>query len=54
MSIRKKTKFCCTFDEILKNSIKVNTLIWLKDLPTPIVKNCTKSETVAGMHTTTH
>ena len=51
MSIRKKTKFYCTYDEISKNSIKVNTFIWLKDLPNIY---CKKVVTFAGMHTTTH
>jgi len=33
MSIWKKTKLYCTYDEISKNSIKVNTVIWLKTFP---------------------
>jgi len=38
MSIRKKTKFYYTYDDISKNFIKVNALIWLKDLPTTYCK----------------
>ena len=34
----------CTYDEISKNSIKVNTLIWLKDLHTTYCKKVVLSQ----------